>query len=264
MKTAKSRSQNTQNQGEAKKRHGWRSRGWQPLQYPTSAVIGRNRKELCFFPLHTDVLLAAIRELLIYDGCIHARTLEVNDEKARRILGLSLVAHGQNDAKKRKKDDVMGSFTLTSAKFVTQEDSCKHTLSAEIIADEMLLRLQGNITDSRLQSCPGGTTENPRPCRRPRIVSEADQATSSVLPNPSDLTSSGLERPQWADYQSIVELNAVGRLEALLKKDELRDDSNFEGDNEEVEALIYVSISNEAILRDAAMAMTNQLATFFF
>ena len=69
---------------------GWRSRGWTSLKYPQSSVFPANRggdhqarldrNMNLYFPLHQDVLLAAVRELLILDGTLHGTTLKVSEE----------------------------------------------------------------------------------------------------------------------------------------------------------------------------------------
>jgi hypothetical protein len=54
-----------------------RSRAWTPLKYPKSAL-----EENAYFPLHEDVVLASVRELLILDGTL-APSLQVSKCKAR-------------------------------------------------------------------------------------------------------------------------------------------------------------------------------------
>lgn len=75
----------------------WRSTGWTPLAYPASAlfvdsagpsssvtVANSNPTEVNpYFPLDTDVLRAAIRELLILDGSLHADTLTLKEQLIR-------------------------------------------------------------------------------------------------------------------------------------------------------------------------------------
>ena len=72
----------------------WRSTGWTPLAYPSSALYQYNNKNNTttttkkriqmnhwelnpYFPLHKDVILAATRELLILDGSLDPKTLSV-------------------------------------------------------------------------------------------------------------------------------------------------------------------------------------------
>lgn len=75
---------------------------WVPLSYPAAAIFASSkcgsgveqnsdsRIANLFFPLHRDVLLATIRELLIIDGKIDHRTMEIiqNHEGAHKIRGV--------------------------------------------------------------------------------------------------------------------------------------------------------------------------------
>ena len=70
----------------------WRSTGWTPLAYPSSALVESGASpgmekvpigDTCHanhvFPLHQDVLRACLRELLILDGTIDGHTLTLID-----------------------------------------------------------------------------------------------------------------------------------------------------------------------------------------
>lgn len=65
----------------------WRSTGWMPLVYPASALLfgetGAEEKTNPYFPLHEDCLRAAVRELLILDKTVDARTLALSLTTAR-------------------------------------------------------------------------------------------------------------------------------------------------------------------------------------
>ena len=65
----------------------WRSTGWMPLAYPASALLsgetGAGQKTNPYFPLHEDCLRAAVRELLILDKTVDARTLALSLTTAR-------------------------------------------------------------------------------------------------------------------------------------------------------------------------------------
>jgi hypothetical protein len=63
---------------------------WAPLSYPSSSIFMASRPQASvpkkserhanpYFPLHHDVLCAALRELLLLDGTIDARTLRIRD-----------------------------------------------------------------------------------------------------------------------------------------------------------------------------------------
>jgi hypothetical protein len=66
---------------------GWRSRGWTPLVYPKSALVGNegnnDSARNVYFPLHQDVQLAAVRELLILDETLDGSTLNVSGSLSR-------------------------------------------------------------------------------------------------------------------------------------------------------------------------------------
>jgi hypothetical protein len=65
----------------------WRSTGWMPLVYPASALFtdetGPEKTTNPSFPLHPDVLRAAVRELLILDRTVDARTIALSLMTAR-------------------------------------------------------------------------------------------------------------------------------------------------------------------------------------
>ena len=64
-----------------------RSKGWSPLVYPSTAVVLTSPPSPAvqehgalnpYFPLNRDVILAAVRELLIVNGTIDKKTLGVS------------------------------------------------------------------------------------------------------------------------------------------------------------------------------------------
>ena len=63
------------------KETGWNSRGWVPLKYPESAV-NREDESFAYFPLHKDVVLACVRELLVLDGTLDSSTLKISENKS--------------------------------------------------------------------------------------------------------------------------------------------------------------------------------------
>lgn len=73
--------------GDDAKNSQWRSTGWMPLVYPASALFtgesGHEETTNPYFPLHPDVLRAAVRELLILDRTVDARTLALSLTTAR-------------------------------------------------------------------------------------------------------------------------------------------------------------------------------------
>lgn len=85
---------------------GVRSRGWVPLSFPRSALVQQNatgfhsRSTTSFsttmnryFPLHEDVVLATVRELLLLDGTIDPTTLKVRHVPTK-ILRVSVERDG--------------------------------------------------------------------------------------------------------------------------------------------------------------------------
>ena len=96
----------------------WRSQGWCPLSYPVSKAFfsitqmkndpfttppwtcSTNTTINSFFPLHKNVLLATVRELLILDGAISASSLQV---LLQNKINLN---QSKSDRNKRKRDDV--------------------------------------------------------------------------------------------------------------------------------------------------------------
>jgi len=110
----------------------WRSTGWTPLSYPSLALF-QNRADAepsiamatidtrtsdssfppqeleqlqlnPFFPLHRDVILATVRELLILDGALDSSTLEVKDADENADIKITIASSEQKSEEKEKGD----------------------------------------------------------------------------------------------------------------------------------------------------------------
>jgi len=117
----------------------WRSTGWTPLSYPSLALF-QNRADAepsiatatiaaaadtsdslfpqeleqiqlnPFFPLHRDVILATVRELLILDGALDSSTLEVKDAKKNADIKITITnanANSEQKSEEKEKGDKM-------------------------------------------------------------------------------------------------------------------------------------------------------------
>lgn len=99
------------------------SRGWTPLKYPKSAILPTSSSiNVSFFPLHNDVLLAAVRELLILDGIVDAKTLEISQDDAKSRLSSDVKT--QDRVGRTKQTTVLSSTSSSSTMIRKQGFKC--------------------------------------------------------------------------------------------------------------------------------------------
>lgn len=282
------------------KKTGWRSRGWTPLKYPKSAIVrNENNESFAYFPLHQDVLLASVRELLVIDGTIDGRTLKVTKKKVRFLINEEsvsvpcyqrhmeaeswpLAADGDEDNKKRRKAQMIRKkkTKIESAQVdekqedvdsasILNEKPAHSPLEIEDTQDEnqrpplaeqvaMAIVFRSRIThslDRDGKKHPGQSTE--RIERPPRKVSEADQSPSysqlSPRREPSPL-------PMEEDM-SIEESQEISEVIDFSKRN--TNGSFCMRHGSMLWSMVHASIPIEALLRDAAMSMTQQLIATF-
>jgi hypothetical protein len=291
-----------------KKSGGYRSRGWTPLKYPKSALL-QDDDSFVYFPLHRDVLLATVRELLILDGALESKTLKVSNNSAKFLLNDKVVSipyykrhldgpcwprsaeiretiedSSASATRKRKKQQQQQqqqqSLRLKKAKTkstdaalvtVSHDEAVfveyKHPTapSAEEIASEILrrTRFEGSIAgenDNDILPLVAGQTT-----KRPRFVSEADQTPlDQIVPRygneNSQYTSNindGMDSQESGDSQEISEVLDLGKRN---QNGAFAWRASSPGCMSE---LLHSSISNEALLRDAAMTLTEHLIESF-
>lgn len=295
---------------EAQKRSGWRSRGWTPLKYPKSAFSSiecKSEGSLSYFPLHRDVLIAAVRELCILDGRLDPLTLKITEkvqEKEKERIHCATNNHAENETcrdsllleeenrmkngtvnqKKRKKaqhqprkkaklslskstlrglqDDGMvksnggGSESEIEILDALDEIGCSRPSSEDFIVS--LLRQSRSLSIPETSfgniAVPSQTLE--RTPRAPRKVSEADQSVTIPGSSPQN----DIDAPP-LDEEADEVLHGSQEISAVLDFTKKNPDGSFvtRQNLENVTDMLYVSISNEALLRDATMRMTKKL-----
>ena len=247
----------------------WRSTGWTSLKYPlpaiaaaTSAstgkmpgnkVFGGERNEgsagRCalnpFYPLHKDVILACARELLILDGSIDKKTLEVTYQSASGTKEKGTKELPSEDA--GEIFEILDSGDASKFPFlrhmVEQGDNPKMSRpTAEDIANEIL-----KSTVQRDEPAAGSSHNNPSTLdvtKPPRKVSDAAV---------TDATSSGSTKsPSSCLLPGMLALVASGHHVSL---------SDMSID--QLPKLIHVSISTENRLRSTARVMAETMTSTF-
>jgi len=222
--------------GSADRRAHWRSSGWTPLAYPSSAIIATDHLQLdgatgskgsCMnkhFPLHRDVILAVARELLILDGSIHKKTLEVIAGKSETAK----IKYGKNVSKKQK--------PWVYLRHIDSEGSAAAE-TAEDLAERILERAVEQ----------NGSPKNTEHDKRPRKVSDTDivsfstatakTRSNTLLPAQLVLVSNGY-------HVSVPNTSTDGSMSQLPP-------------------LLEISISTETHLRGNAYEMTSKLTSTF-
>ena len=276
------------------KKTGWRSRGWTPLKYPKSAIFRRADEEsFAYFPLHKDVLLASIRELLVLDGTLHGNTLKISEKKTQLFVNgqpvtvpcfkrhmepvsCSLSSEEEDEQttegsrkrrkkqverkKKTKREDASFEskehFGPKAVNIPSKEEVTERLPSAEEIASAILLRsrLAGSI-DAVTRHDPDQSFEQ---IVRIRKVSEADQhANYGQVSPPRETSPLHIERE--------VSVNESQEIAEVVDLNRRNTDGSFvmRCSGGEVSDMLHASISNEALLRDAAMSMTQHLVATF-
>jgi hypothetical protein len=204
----------------------WRSTGWTPLSYPSLALF-QNRADAepsiatatiaaaaadastsdssfpqeleqiqlnPFFPLHRDVILATVRELLILDGALDSSTLEVKNAKENADIKITIAnanANSEQKSEEKEKGDneeeIMQSPTESDVSCgisnrcvdtdITNtpiEPAQEHTSVVQAEAEKIFSNAGENSTDSdKMPSVPVKTSKK-------RKRSGASNTTSAV------------------------------------------------------------------------------------
>ncbi|KAG7356309.1 hypothetical protein IV203_000995 [Nitzschia inconspicua] len=216
----------------------WKSKGWEPLKYPRSALMDQCSYDLSvdrflaaipssIFPLHTDVILAAVRELLILEGCLNPMNLTVNDSAVVR--------------------EIIAQDTIKT--------SPQCTFSGEDVAYSILFHLieaSCSVKTNKTESNVSMEQQQPIPC----TVSGTDLtglSTSSTATNESTGQDSLM-------FSARGE-HALPKIRQLLEK--MIQDSKGEATNPDEETMIHLSILDEVVFRKAAAEMLRPLITLF-
>jgi hypothetical protein len=295
------RKENTSNNAMDEKKTGWRSRGWTPLKYPKSAILRTDDGSFAYFPLHQDVLFATVRELLVLDGTLDSATLKTSNNASTLVVDGEYVLvpsykrhsepdswplgapevnedHNAKNPRKRKKNQternkrikrehevVLSEPEVDTAKheggtpsqsFHEDEDSPRLS-SAEDIATAVVLRSRIVVSSDEAEN--NETEQSPEISQRPpHKISEEDLSPSigplsprrepEVLDDEKDFGEFGSQEISCAIDLNMRNSNGRFAVRACA---------------EDIANMLHASISNEALLRDAAMTMTqNLIATF--
>ena len=285
----------------------WRSTGWVSLKYPLPAIVAaaatsppkisgsscdksmveKNREDTCgttnsssahenlnpFFPLHGDVMLACVRELLILDGSIDKKTLEV----VYKPIGLPKNGGAKKeesledtDANSQSLGDGGSSFQFLRHTMMPEgSPRSRHKakmplLLAEDIANVILqsaVQRDGPSSTCTSRECPSEpststgttTTTSDITTKPPRKVSDANFADDMVSPGNLN-TPLGLPPAMFA-------LVASGHHVSLLNKDNNNKSQPIFGD--QLPNLVHLSISAENHLRAAARTLVETMTLSF-
>lgn len=213
----------------------WRSAGWTPLAYPSSAIVVADHEQDSnssnlnkHFPLHQDVLLAAIRELLILDRSIDKMTLEV-------IGGGKYTAN--DDTSKKQKS--------TARRYLRHiVDDAAEPKNAEDIAGIVLERTVGELQNEANEAPTYNGNDKP-----PRKVSDADIVSSNALGFASSRSTTTLTPGQLVLVSNGCHVSVADMSRANIMS--------------QLPPLLDISISTETHLRDKAYETIARMTSTF-
>jgi hypothetical protein len=273
-----------------------KSRGWTPLKYPSSAILSTATTiEVQSFPLHNDVLLAAVRELLILDGILDGKTLEVShlpkvrcsqciEGRNPRKTVLSSSSHSSTGllkqnckhGRKRGRENAKMNCHLKDSianKHRNRSSRNEHVISrrrkptAEAIAHSIIENARvvdaepSNETSNTIEEANHwlATSFGAKTERRPRAVSEADQSSNCLPAPPTPKRYFTDSSDVTADVVESADISQVLNLKQNIK------DGRFDllDRREILPEMIHLSISDEEILRVAARQRTRLLVQPF-
>lgn len=181
---------------------------------------------------------------------------------SKRALS-SFKEHSQKTMRPQKRPRT----TLVADRFVEDKNSiCEemsyegHSLSAEHLAssilDSILLpRVQGAKNEETIISKGPSAADAATPLdvtKRPRIISEADEMVESSLIQPSGST---IDADISTNISCYLNLSEVDRGKEVMLRHEKAPET--------IPHMLHASISDEARLRDRAMAVTRELVKYF-
>lgn len=178
------------------------------------------------FPLHRDVILAVARELLILDGSIHKKTLEVVSGKSETAK----IKSGNNVSKKQK--------SWVCLRHIDNEGSAA-AKTAEDIAERILKRVEQNGSPKYIEQ-----DKRPRKVSDTDIVSSSNVSGSHATANTSTLPPAQLVLVSNGYHVSVANTSTDGLMSQLPP-------------------LLEISISTETHLRGRAYEMTSKLTSTF-
>lgn len=286
------------------KKTGRRSRGWTPLKYPKSAIFadGAEAGSFPYFPLHPDVLSAAVRELFILEGKLDSLTLQISPDKT--VAGEHCSAKFQSSTPSFNNAEVLACSTAGNprkrkinrsicgdkAKWARVEYSDQRD-------DHVDTPLAGNTRVSQTEIREMNEKCSGRRARAEDMVSSVVKSVrvashSTVLPNEgngtSDILPAVVGRPRKvSEADQAVPLNSAASEQRATADIIFYNDDHSEACSREISCfldlsrrdengsfplisaaddippMLHASISNEALLRDATMTMTTKLIQNF-
>lgn len=243
------------------KETGWNSRGWVPLKYPESAV-NREDESFAYFPLHKDVVLACVRELLVLDGTLDSSTLKISENKSHfkdssgefvsiprfskhmellkwpRSAEQDEVTLERKRKKAKKNQESNKRMKIETNNYQINKD--QHVPSAEEIALAIIERGKVGFNS---QSPDFGIVTRP-----PRKVSEADSYHSIV---------------EHKGSKNVLDTSTSQEISTILSLQKRTPNGCFLRLSSPFSSILHLSISSEAILRDVALSMTETIVESF-
>lgn len=252
------------------KRGRKRNQGWEPLKYPVAALLDQQpyEDEDCgesvaaipssTFPLHTDVILAAIRELLILNGCLDSKTLTVNDTAlVRTIMGMPLKEQQEyqqlcdhdivENSKKRKRDlAVVSPFEATKPE--VNGLFIQDTVTGEEVAYAVLFQVIAAGCSSSMSDKKGSDDVNTTNHRAMSVDIEDSTAWTEEKKDDSF---------EWTHHTTADE-QPIPKMRQLLVNI-IQDSASNCSEN----GMVQLSILDEAVFRKGAVQMAKALTASF-
>jgi hypothetical protein len=270
-------------------------RGWTPLKYPKSALLSPNSSTNAtvnrddetqdmvndFFPLHQDILLATIRELLILDGNVNAKTLTVKKQLVQ-VESLSTSDENTTSSLASVRDKHMTAATGNSNRRSSNRTTVrkrKETDSNDTFKDPKRSKLK----DNTISNTP---TENVAHSILDQVKAGLLLADKKVQKTVTTTATTTTERSSLIDFPSSADLSmdrpprkvsVSSEFDQLYSSDEEKDPGiqldicsfinlgpfQLLKKVKDIPLMLQTSISSEAMLRDAALQIVTLLVKPF-
>ncbi|GFH55033.1 hypothetical protein CTEN210_11509 [Chaetoceros tenuissimus] len=269
------------------KKRATRAYGWTPMSYPSSALYNSEKEELNpFFPLHKNVIQAAVRELLILDQVMDATSLELVEtqveepkekktRKRKRNTGNHVMKQVIIDLnqEKRKNLDHANQDTTTASE-ISEQDSKEAKAKQQLVTPEELTQVVldkiANCWHEEISTKEKGESTL-LDSKKIRKVSDADAMT---VPSVTVISHHNIDS-QYAAHLAVAATNMIHQdhntinLDTIIQQLEKMFPSASQKDllknlykKNQIPNMLDLSIIVEAHLRQIAFEKVKTMGTF--
>jgi hypothetical protein len=253
------------------------------MSYPSSALYNSEKEELNpFFPLHKNVIQAAVRELLILDQVMDATSLElvetqVEEPKEKKTRKRKRNAENRvmkqviidlNQEKKKNLDNA--NQDMTAASEISEQDSKEAEAKQQLVAPEELTRVVLNKIVNCWHEEKKGESTLPD-SKKIRKVSDADAMT---VPSVTVISHHSIDS-QYSAHLAVAATNMIHQedntinLDTIIQQLEKMFPSASQKDlltnlykKNQIPNMLDLSIIVEAHLRQIAFEKVKTMGTF--